>query len=237
VITFSYKPRRVAISRGFTLIELLVVCAIIGVLLAITVPTMTGLSKSNALNNGGRLLSNILTIARSEAINQRRLVQVRIATKWMSGTTEDTGSSYRKFSVWRRPQPDDAQQATGSDPYVQISKWETLPTGITFETDPALYNFSSNTSDPRYPGTYALDSSLSNHKSSIPSGNNTVDVAWIEFAPTGNVTTGSSTPGRIYLLLTEGFWNGSVIVSTNKRTNWLVAAIDTLMGRSTVLRP
>lgn len=218
--------------------ELMVVCAIIIVLLAFTIPAITGLSKSNTLNTAGRLVSNILSAARSEAINQRRMVQVRIATKWMNGSKEDTASSYRKLSVWRRPQPDDAQQAaSSSDPYIQVTKWETLPTGVVFDSDPSPYNFPTDPTDARYPGTHAFDPALGNRRVGVSTANSTVDVAWIEFAPTGSVTTGGSTPGRIYLLVTEGFWTGSVTTSTSRHANWIVATIDTLMGRSTVLRP
>lgn len=219
----------------------MVVCAIIIVIFSFSVPALTGLSKANNLNTGGRLVSDILTAARSEAITQRRLVQVRVATRWMNSTGgEDTAASYRKFSVWRRPQPDDPQQpAAGTgDAFIQVSKWETLPAGITFELDPDPYGFPTVTTVPKYLGTNFLDGSLANRKTGVTTAGSTVDVAWIEFAPTGAVTSsGGSLPGRIYMLITEGFWDGTAVTSTNNRRNWIATTIETLVGRTNTLRP
>ena len=220
--------------RAFTLLELLVVMGILALLLVALIPAVTSLSKSNNLNTGGRLMANLLTGARSEAINQRRLVQIRVVTKWINSSgTEDTSASYRKFSIWRLPQPDDTQQSSDpNDPYVQISKWETLPSGITFETDTSTYSFSSN------PGTFFLDATLSNRKTSVKVPNGTADVAWIEFGPTGAINLSGSIPNRIYLLITEGFWNGTTTVITHaNHPNWFATTVDTLIGRVNVLRP
>ena len=225
--------------RAFTLIELMVVIGIILLLVAALVPAVTSLSKSNNLNTSGRLVSNLLTSARSEAISQRRLVQVRVVTKWLnSAGTEDTTASFRKYSVWRRPQPDDSQQSTDpNDPYIQISKWETLPAGITFEKDTSTYNFAPTT-DPKHPGTYFLDASLSNTRTGITVPSGTADIAWIEFTPTGATSFTGAVPTRVYILVTEGFWNGMTITSTSSgHPNWLAAAVDTLVGRISVIRP
>jgi prepilin-type N-terminal cleavage/methylation domain-containing protein len=226
---------------GFSLLELLIVMAIIVIVLAFTVPAVTSLSKSNSMNTGGRLVANILTGARSEAINQRHLVQIRVATKWMSlsSGTEDTSASYRKFSVWRLPQPDDSQQSVDpSDPYIQISKWETLPAGVTFEADPSTYGFTVNTSDPKYPGTYFLDPVLANRRTGVKTAGATVDIAWVEFSPTGAVNLSGALPSRVYLLVTEGFWNGtSTTVTHASHPNWLAATVDVLVGRINVMRP
>jgi type II secretory pathway pseudopilin PulG len=221
------------------LIELLVVMGIILLLAAALVPAVTSLSKSNNLNTSGRLVSNLLTSARSEAINQRRLVQVRVVTKWLdSAGTEDTSASYRKFSVWRKPQAEDTQQsADPNDPYVQISKWETLPAGITFEKDTSTYTFAPTT-DPKYPGTYFLDTALSNTKIGIKVPSGTANIAWIEFTPTGTTSFTGAIPNRVYMLVTEAFWNGTSMTSTHSgHSNWFAATVDTLVGRVGTVRP
>ncbi len=233
-VFLSHKP-----ANAFTLLELLVVCAIIALILAFTIPAVTGISKGNSLSSGGRLVSNLLSVARSEAINQRRLTQLRVVTKWMnSNGTEDSTASYRKFSVWRRPLPGDAQQSVDpADPYVQVSKWETLPAGVTFEKDTSTYNLPT-AGDPRNPGTYFLTPALGKTKSGIKVPGGTADVAWIEFAPTGAANYSGTVPAKVYLLLTDGFWDGTSIVSTqSNHANWLVATVDTLIGRISILRP
>jgi prepilin-type N-terminal cleavage/methylation domain-containing protein len=228
---------------AFTLIELLVVIAIISVLLVALIPAVTSLSKSNNLNSGGRLVTNLLAGARSEAINQRRLIQIRVVTKWVNSSgIEDTSASYRKFSVWRLPQPDDTQQSSDpNDPYVQISKWETLPSGTTFESNTDLttrYSLPINTTDPRYPGTYFLDASLTNRKTNVRVSNGTADVAYIEFTPTGATNFTGSIPTKTYVFLTEGFWDGQTVNYTHaNHPNWFATTVDTLMGRVNVLRP
>lgn len=235
--SFSQHKR----SRAFTLLELLVVMGVIGLLMVLIAPAVTTLSKADNLNSGGRLVSNILTTARAEAITRRRLVQVRFVTKWTnSGGAEDTSSSYHKFSVWEFPQADDAQQSSDpNDSYVQISKWETLPNGIIFEpnTDPgAAYSLPTNATNPRYPGTYFLNSSLTNQKTNIKVPSGTADVAFIEFTPTGDSNVIAS--GRVYLLVTEGFWDGTTITYTHaNHPNWFATTIDILAGRINILRP
>jgi Tfp pilus assembly protein FimT len=217
----------------------MVVMGIVILLVAALVPAVTSLSKSNNLNTSGRLVSNLLTTARSEAINQRRLIQVRVVTRWLnSGGTEDTSASFRKYSVWRRPLPDDNLQSTDpNDAYVQISKWETLPAGITFEKDISTYAFAP-TSDPKNPGTYFLDATLSNTKTGIKVPSGTADIAWIEFTPTGTTSFSGAVPNRVYMLVTEGFWNGTTITSTHPgHPNWLATTVDTLVGRIGIVRP
>src|SRR5947209_12849723 len=169
---------------GFTLLELIVVCGIIVLLLSFIGPAVTALSKSNNLSTSGRILANLLTVARSEAINQRRLIQLRVATKWMDlQGNEDITASYRKFSVWRKPSPEDPQQSSDpNDPYIQVSNWETLPAGITFADNTSGYTLPT-APDARNPGSYFL--TLGTSKSGIKVSSGTANVAWIEFNPSG----------------------------------------------------
>lgn len=220
--------------------ELLVVMGIIALLVGLMVPAVISLTKSNNLNSGGRLVSNVLTAARSEAINQRRLVQFRVATRWThSSGGEDLASSYRRFSVWRKPLPSDPVQSTDpSDPYVQVSSWETLPTGIVFERDVSSYSNLPATGSPNDPGTFFLAPALGNTRTGILVPAGTADIAWIEFTPTGASIFSGNAPGKVYVLVTEGVWDGATIHPTQaQHSNWLVATVEPLVGRIAIIRP
>ncbi len=225
---------------AFTLIELLVVIGVLVAMAALLIPAVTSVTKSNSLSTGGRLVANLLVTARSEAISQRRLTQVRIATKWLnSAGTEETALSYRKFSVWRRPLPTDNRQSSDpNDPYIQVSPWETLPTGILFESDPAGYSNLPQNGTPNDPGTFAMGGTLTNIIRGIKVPKGTADAAWIAFDPTGASSVSGAPPGRVFFLLTEGNWNGTTVSSTHLgHPNWLLAQVDTLVGRVKVVRP
>src|SRR4051794_11065680 len=142
---------------------------IIGIILAFTLPAVVGISKSNNLNTAGRVMSNLLTIARSEAINRRTLVRFEIATTWPNDPTY----AYRKFTLVQH----DVQ--TGTD--TQLTGWETLPTGTVFEPQDPLAG-KAKTSD----GKYFFILNQTQNPSLTIAGNN-VSTTYIEFTPTGAV--------------------------------------------------
>lgn len=71
-------------TRGFTLIELMTVIAVLGVALAIGVPSFSGLLQDNRLVSHLNSLSSTLSLARSEAIKQNARAVVCGST---NGTT------------------------------------------------------------------------------------------------------------------------------------------------------
>lgn len=222
---------------GFTLVELLMVLSIMAVISTFAVTAMNTMGNSSRLDSGGRLVSNLVTIARSEAINQRTLVQLRIVTTNQGGS-DDLAAHYRKMSLWK------LDQSQAQPTYVQFTPWETLPAGIIIDpsSDPAT------SASPAYafattPGTYFLNSGALNNSSSsgngVTVGNGTYNYTWIEFSPTGSTTfpAGYSTT---YLLLTEGFipsQSGSPIYTHNRHANWFQVSINSLTGTSKVVRP
>lgn len=214
-------PRRATRKRpAFTLIEMLVVLSVIGILLVAVIPAVIGLSSSNNVNTGGRLIDNLLTVARSEAINRRTLVRFEIATDWPN----DLSSAYRKITLVQH------DIVTGSDS--QISKWETLPTGIIFKIQDPL-----GMPPPAGSGKYFFDLGQQQNPKLKFLGSD-VSTSYIEFAPTGALNVGfSDSPVRLRMV--QGFLAavGNADVTTTGATNWIEAEVDALVGRIRLTRP
>lgn len=200
---------------GFSLVEVMVVIAIMVIVLGFTIPSLTGLSKSNSLNSAGRIVVNLITAARSEAINKRSLVRFEVATSWPT----DASQAYRKIAVVEH------DVATGTDTF--LTNWHTLPTGITFS--------------PQDPGSSSGSYFFSSAATQIPKlkiGSQDVDSVYLEFLPTGAPNTSpSNNPLRLRLLGGIVSAGASPTVTITTPNNWFDASVDTLVGRVKITRP
>ncbi len=227
-------------KKGFTLVEILVVMGIIVLLIALVVPTVTGISSSSNLNNAGRLVSNLLTLARSEAINRRTIVRVEIATTWPTDPTY----RYRKATLTAA-----LDQGSGSYNYRQITSWETLADGIIFEVGDPLAN-----AVPRDGSKYFLDGAFLKNTNAtetpkVTFGGNEIATVYLAFLPSGALSEPMGIAVPIRARLTEGVLpaGSSSIIYTRKNSgsggttypgaNWFDIRINPLIGRIEIGRP
>ena len=215
-----HQPRYTMARRyGFTLIEMLVVIVIIGIMLALTLPSVTNLMKSGGLNGAARQVANTLNLARQYAITHR--IKTRVVFPY-SGTPGAGSASpapmYQSYAVY----------AVGP-PAAYVSKWEHLPLGTIFMDA----NHVSVGSPP------SVDTLGPPAPFSFPYTNSppTTMLAFIEFGPTG----AASNPGAF--TITEGFMNGNAPTPTSKNTitstlaNVVTVSVDNVIGRIQVTRP
>ncbi len=235
----STSSRRTLVrAEGFTLVEMLAVMGIIALLTALVVPAVTSLNKSNALNNAGRLFTDLLSSARSEAIARRTVVRLEMATTW-----PDPTFNYRKMALTAAT----LNAAGTAYTYRQIGKWETLDDGVVFEIHDPLANAPADSS------VY-----LFNAGSGVPLGDagsltfagTTVPTVYVAFSATGALIEQqppSSLPVPIRARVVEGVLGAATAITYTHRasgstsgypaSNWLDVRVNDLIGRIEVGRP
>ena len=75
--------------NGFTLLELIITVAVISIVMAIAVPSMTAFTKNDRLTTNINTLIGHLALARSEAVKRSQQVAVCISNNTVSCTGGD----------------------------------------------------------------------------------------------------------------------------------------------------
>lgn len=117
--------------RGFTIIELLTVFIIAGIVMAITLPKLSGLADINGVRAAKQELSSYIVVARAAGIRRGQRSQFRIAAGSLSVLVDSSGT----FVKIRRDLP------------LANNQKVTVTTGGTTGADSILFNtrgFSSN---------------------------------------------------------------------------------------------
>ncbi len=118
-------------NAGFSLLELLTVMIIIGVLGAVSAPSLLQISNSTGRKGAVNVLMNAFEQARVAALVSGENSYVGFATELNFDPTSDY--LYRAFIIFRESTPE--EQANGSGPYVALTKWEELPKNIYFKKE------------------------------------------------------------------------------------------------------
>jgi Tfp pilus assembly protein FimT len=169
------------------------------------------LSGGNNLSTGGRVVANLLTVARSEAINRRAPIRFQVATTWPS----DSSQAYRKITLVQH------DPSTNTD--TQITEWQTVPKGASIHpSNSAKYFFSvAQAQNPK-----------------LTLGGQQITSSYLEFTPTGapNVNPASA-PVTCLVVPTYNTSKTPAQIVGVAGMDYYAIDVDALVGKPLVRRP
>ena len=210
--------------RAFTLIELTAAIALMLFLSTFAVFSLRGTGGAAALAVGGNRLVGLANQARQNSMTKNVLTALVLVT----GQTTPSQGDYRAAALLEY----DAAEA--KPVWKQISRWETLPTGVVIDNDPSGSTFLSSNINIS-PATAPLPAKLPGKFR----GSDIANYAARVFLPNGGLYN-PSTSATIQLV--EGFVNGGSVKLTHCSSGGSAAdyyniAIVGVTGRSKIERP
>ena len=112
-------------QTGLTLIELMIAIIILGILAAVAVPNFGSLVRSNQLKSSYNTFAGVISLARSEAVNQRSAITICVSLDQSScakGDDDTWSDGYLVFVDRNRDavrDPDDGEEILRYEPPIQ----------------------------------------------------------------------------------------------------------------------
>lgn len=166
-------------KQGFTLIELMAVIAIIALLSAVSLPALKNITTVSGKKGAISMTLGIFSQARSLAISQGQPVYIAF-------TDYSAAEKYRNRALAIY------QKTEGSSNIVAVSRWNFLPEGTAFRSEPQSL----------FGSTKMLDFPVPRELSS--GGGTTANLKYIEFDETGAVAIPTQTD-QLNLYIFEGY--------------------------------
>lgn len=219
--------------KAFTLVEMLMAMAVIVVLSALTLPAVMNIAEAQSLSVGTRMVSDMLILARSEAIAKHTLTRFTVVTTW-PGNEE---AAYRRMGIWYWDMVE--------EDFLPMTGWETLPDGILFEPDMPEYprHAAYALKDPAsLRGDYVLTSEDSKFTRRLQKKD--VELQYVEFIATGAARLSGGTSQSSLFVITKGFQEspgkGPIVYTDGepgRPKNWSQINLENLTGRVQIRRP
>jgi prepilin-type N-terminal cleavage/methylation domain-containing protein len=241
-------------TRGFSLFEVLTVMAIMSLVAGFTLPALKGITGGNGVSAGAAQISNLLTLARSQAIAQHTIVRFAVATEW-NGLEGQANLRRASLWAWQPVSSSTATPTSGTSPtplgfWRPITTWQELPEGVVLEAGLPQYVLNSSYAGQdasTVRGSCVLGDDVHNFGDnaafSAPTTSGLISTRFIEFLPTGAANIPGSSDRQAIFVATQGYYAGadSQIAYTSQShgqpTNWAQVNVDTLTGHVHVYRP
>jgi len=205
-------------TSAFSLIELLVVVAIMGLLVALLLPAMGGMSGSAARKGAVTIVMTALEQARIASIEQGRDTLVLL---WMKNGVVGPIDEPDTLMILRRNEQD-------SD-WEPLTRWVKLPRGV-------LFDGSNNSSEILAAGKLALNGITDSQLDQLPGKPLKSVLGAIRFGSTGAVQAPQAAASSLFIPLVEGQRGSNITITTKRKddTSREAVSVARYTGRATL---